>query len=117
MFELSVMKEAIKTTSYDLEAELPGLGWSKGGCSADSLQGQPKQIYIYLTCKFILSRINKQHLHVCCRHMFAGFTERKSQLQKTTINETIRCMMEMTRRTTYEWEVELAVLGSVIDGS
>ena len=26
-------------------------------------------------------------------------------------------MMEMTRRTTYEWEVELAVLGSVIDGS
>ena len=47
MFELSVMKEAIKTTSYDLEAELPGLGWSKGGCSADSLQGQPKQIYIF----------------------------------------------------------------------
>ena len=48
MFELSVMKEAIKMTSYDLEAELPGLGWSKGGCSADSLQGQPKQIYIYI---------------------------------------------------------------------
>ena len=47
MFELSVMKEAIKTTSYDLEAELPGLGWSKGGCSADSLQGQPKT-YIYI---------------------------------------------------------------------
>ena len=45
--KLSVMKETIKTTSYDLEAELPGLGWSKGGCSADSLQGQPKQIYIF----------------------------------------------------------------------
>ena len=38
------MTITIKTTSYDLEAELPGLGWLKDGCSADSLKGKSNNI-------------------------------------------------------------------------
>ena len=34
-----------------------------------------------------------------------------SQVQNITLNKTIRCMMETTRRTTYGWEAELEGLG------
>ena len=60
------MTITIKTTSYDLEAELPGLGWLKDGCSADSLKGKSNNIKKNnnnekqkLTCKFQLASMKK----------------------------------------------------------
>ena len=34
------MTKTTKTIAYELEAELPGLGWLKAGCSANSLKVQ-----------------------------------------------------------------------------